>query len=537
MIAIKSEAKSGGGGASQLGAGPVATTPGQDTERALSGLEQTVSRAGIGVVKTSLAVDRFHTEADALAAAVAQVQTAAESISTAMEAAANEAVNTGDIARQVNDVTRDGYAASERTSASAAELLKQVRRQSELLTRLLDRMQAVTKVSDVIEGIAAQTRLLALNATLEAVRAGDAGRGFKVVADEVRKLAHESAGRSAEIRDLAASVAADLEPARKGLERGIELAESACAENKVLGDRLSEASAMGKVAVDAVTEIASLVQAQGDAVTKLAALSRSSADTLAGLSRETSKVSSSALAVAGLVEDGYTHLARLPNRSSFFLRVLELSRDLARRTEGVFASRIASRALTAEAALELAYREIKGPEIASLARLFDVARVPSSGFSPPKFGTAYDAVVDEALLEICEDALGSERRLSFALLLDLNAYAPIHNRRVMQAWTGELERDLAGNRAKRFFDDSRVLARGARVGLGKAATGAVPPRARRDAFVAAGCALAESDEQRQKFLVQTYARDTGAVMSAVTVPVFVASQRWGSVLLGWPEED
>lgn len=111
----------------------------------------------------------------------------------------------------------------------------------------------------------------------------------------------------------------------------------------------------------------------------------------------------------------------------------------------------------------------------------------------------------------------------------------MHNRAFCKDWTGIPERDLVGNRVKRFFWDQRVLVRGARVGLGAAAE-RLPNMATRQQFIEAGCDLRESPRQREQFLVQTYARDTGEVMTVITVPLFVKGQRWGAALVGWKEE-
>jgi methyl-accepting chemotaxis protein len=102
----------------------------------------------------------------------------------------------------------------------------------------------------------------------------------------------------------------------------------------------------------------------------------------------------------------------------------------------------------------------------------------------------------------------------------------------MKDWTGDPARDLVGNRIKRIFNDVPVLVRGSRVGLGKAAE-ALPALSRREAFQQAGCDLAETPKAKEAFLVQTYARDTGVPMTALSVPLFVQGQRWGSAMIAW----
>ena len=97
----------------------------------------------------------------------------------------------------------------------------------------------------------------------------------------------------------------------------------------------------------------------------------------------------------------------------------------------------------------------------------------------------------------------------------------------MKGWTGDPAVDAVGNRCKRLSGDIPVLLKGARVGLGEAAAG-VPQRAPREAFRQAGCELVESAAAREAFLLQTYARDTGAASILLAVPIFVQGQRWGA---------
>jgi methyl-accepting chemotaxis protein len=74
------------------------------------------------------------------------------------------------------------------------------------------------------------------------------------------------------------------------------------------------------------------------------------------------------------------------------------------------------------------------------------------------------------------------------------------------------------------------------VGLSPRAVDERGERCTRRDFTGAGCDLSQNDRDRSKFLVQTYARDTGAVINALTVPLFAAGERWGCALVGWPEE-
>lgn len=115
----------------------------------------------------------------------------------------------------------------------------------------------------------------------------------------------------------------------------------------------------------------------------------------------------------------------------------------------------------------------------TLTRLFDVSRVPAQGFDPPKFQTAYDTLVDREMMRRMDDVLAAEPRLTFAVPLDVNAYAPAHNTVFTRDCTGESLQDLAANRTKRFFLESAALTRGARMELGVHAPGRRLSRGRR----------------------------------------------------------
>jgi methyl-accepting chemotaxis protein len=245
-------------------------------------------------------------------------------------------------------------------------------------------------------------------------------------------------------------------------------------------------------------------------------------------------VAQDAFAVTSLTEEGHRHLAAY-DTGSLFHRALGLARGLASTSSTILEGTVKEGRISAEALLALDYTEIHGSEIQSLSRFFNVLRVSPEGFTPPKFRTAYDALVERTLQEAFDGILGQEPRLTFALIIDLNSYAPSHNKVFSKDWTGQPDKDLAGNRVKRFFTDNRVLVRGARHGLGEAAE-ALPDRADRATFLRVSD-LSEQAAHRQEFLVQTYARDTGAIITVLTVPLYVLGQRYGASLLGWSSDD
>ena len=206
---------------------------------------------------------------------------------------------------------------------------------------------------------------------------------------------------------------------------------------------------------------------------------------------------------------------------------------LADELRAILESAIDERRVTLSQVLELRYEEAQGAADPAVRRLFDVSRADPAGFSPPKYHTAYDALVDRAMMERMDAVLAAEPGLTFALPFDLNAFAPAHNSAFSKAITGDPAQDLAGNRTKRFFLDSPALVRASRMELGVE----LPQEmlTRRQIASARAC-LTEPGDGARPFLLKTYARDTGAVLSTLSVPLYVKGQRYGCVCLGWDPE-
>jgi two-component system, chemotaxis family, chemotaxis protein CheY len=190
--------------------------------------------------------------------------------------------------------------------------------------------------------------------------------------------------------------------------------------------------------------------------------------------------------------------------------------------------------VTLEQLLALEYQELRGPGVRPVGRLFDLDRLAGQHFDPPKFHTAYDAILDRDMMERLDDVLAAEPWLTFAVPLDLNVYAPAHNSAFSRDCTGDRTHDLEANRTKRFFLESPALRRAARMQLG---VELAPRRLSRLEIEQAGGRLLEPRSGVERaFALEAYRRDTGAVLGTASVPLYVMRQRWGVVTLGWTPE-
>lgn len=227
---------------------------------------------------TNTGVARQKAETDQAATAITEMAASAKEVAGSASSAADSASTADTDVRKAQSVLN-------RTISAIDKLVAEVESGSTVVASLETDVSNITAMIDVIQGIAEQTNLLALNAAIEAARAGEQGRGFAVVADEVRALASKTQSTTEEIREMIQNLQDGSAKAVSVMNTGKETGTNTIAEADVAEQSLSDIVNSISTINEMNAQIASAAEQQthvaeeiGQSVVRVAEISNETAD-------------------------------------------------------------------------------------------------------------------------------------------------------------------------------------------------------------------------------------------------------------------
>lgn len=194
-----------------------------------------------------------------------QVATAMNEMSMTVMQVSDNAQHAAGRAKESGDLARDGGKIAEESVEGVQALASAVRDTAQKIERLGQSSHKIGKIVSVIDDIADQTNLLALNAAIEAARAGEQGRGFAVVADEVRKLAERTTQATKEIAQMISVMQDETQDAVDSMNSNTGTIEASGESSKRVGEAMAKIIKSAQATIDATTQIATAAAQQSGA--------------------------------------------------------------------------------------------------------------------------------------------------------------------------------------------------------------------------------------------------------------------------------
>ena len=409
------------------------------------------------------------------AAAVQQATTTSEEIAATAKQVSEHAGRVESVAKAAATSSTNGQQAVTTAVDGMTHLKGQVQSIAEAMLQLGENSQKIGGIIDIIDEISDQTNLLSLNAAIEAAGAGEAGKRFSIVANEVRRLADRTAEATNQVKGLIEEIQRATNSTIMLTEEGSKGVDAASGLVANISEVLSKVSAAVYETSTAAAEIKLMTQQQTTASEQMAETIvevRDVANQVAASSQETTESISELTSLAERLQDLVEENLKSKGEAAAMAGAREMERVLSNAlARGIF----------------------------SLEEIFDEDYQPIAGTDPQKYHTKYDRYLDQTIQGYLDSFLENSM-VAFAALVDRNGYLPTHNTKFSKPLTGDYDKDLVGNRAKRIFNHD--------VGI-KAA------------------------RNTEGVLVQPYQRDTGETMYDISVPVYVQGKHWGAFRIGY----
>lgn len=439
---------------------------------------------GRDIVDVAGALDALAATAQAQLALLREAQGAAETVQGANQRVIAGVETVAHSAAGTSEAVEETIRQLRQTGAHAQKVAGWVQSAIARMAAVSSTLATVHSENAEIRSIATQINILAINAKIEAARAGDSGRGFAVVAEAINELSQKTGGAAERIGravgELNGSMSKLREEAETIADDASAVLSTAAQTDEGLG-RMTRSTVETRAAVQEIAERAEMVRGANarfaPAFARMAEGMRANAADVATAQGKTHSLIAAGEAIVqnsvqmgGAIADG--------------ARIRQVQ-EQARRIGEIFARGIREGKITAQA-------------------LFDQRYEPIPNTDPQQMLAAFTRFTDTVLPEVQEAVLSSDPAIVFCATVDRNGYLPTHNRKFSQPQGDDPVWNAANCRNRRIFDD--------RVGL-RAGRSTAP------------------------FVLQIYRRDMGGgqfvLMKDLSAPIVVEGRHWGGLRLAY----